>query len=481
MLASQGRRSRADVHGPAQSQAKASAAGESGLPRSAVAWAAFEGFRNPAVVLITIYVFMPYYVAEVAETPVAGQALVATAGQVAGWIVALSAPLLGLLADRLGRRKPPLTATVLAMAPLYAAMWWVMPNGPIGPALFLAIAAGKSVLFAWTEIFHNALLVPAAGRRASEASGLGLALGNLVSVVALVALLWGFALPGVVDWPLVPAAPLFGIDQGLHEHARMSGPVVAVSLLVGLSLILLFVPDAPATGMPLGSAVRAALGDLGKMLGELKREREAAKFLLARMLYVDGKTALLLFGGVLAAGVMGWGTLEMLAYGIILSCLAVAGGFLAAPLDRRLGPKGAVLLAIGVTAVVLGLLLLSGPDRTAGVETGVVPHGLWASPFFTSWQELAYIAIAGVSAVSITAAYASSRTLLTRLVPPKRLGTFFGLYALSGTATMWLGPLLVALGTVWFQSQQGGLAMVLLLLTSGFLMLLTVRAPRANA
>ncbi|MFN7176397.1 MAG: MFS transporter, partial [Thermaurantiacus sp.] len=426
---------------------------------------------------ITIYVFMPYYVAQVAATPVEGQALVATAGQIAGWAVALTAPLMGLLVDRLGRRKPPLTFTVLGMVPLYAAMWWVMPDGPIGAALFLSIVAGKSILFAWTELFHNALLVPAAGARSSEASGLGLALGNLVSVLMLVVLLWGFALPGTVDWGWVPAAPLFGIDQAAHEPARMTGPVVAVSLLIGLSLILLFVPDAPATGMRLGIAARAAMGDLLSMLGELRREREAAKFLFARMLYVDGKTALLLFGGVLAAGVMGWGTLEMLAYGILLSVMAVAGGFLAAPLDRRLGPKGAVLLAIGVTSLVLIALLTSGPDRLAGIVIGPVAHGLWAGPFFTTWPELGFIGIAGISAISITAAYASSRTLLTRLVPTERLGTFFGLYALSGTATMWLGPLLVALGTLWFQSQQGGLAMVLLLLGSGFLMLLTVRAP----
>jgi UMF1 family MFS transporter len=451
------------------------------LPRAAVAWAAFEGFRNPAVVLITIYVFMPYYVASVAASPVEGQALVATAGQIAGWAVALSAPLLGLLVDRLGRRKPPLALVVFAMAPLYAALWWVMPDGPVGPALFLAIAAAKSVLFAWTELLHNALLVPAAGPRASQASGLGLALGNLVSVLLLVFLLWGFALPGTVTWGFVPAVPLFGIDQSAHEHARMTGPIVALSLIAGLSLILLFVPDAPPTGLGLRAAARAALSDLRAMLGELAREREAARFLLARMLYVDGKTALLLFGGVLAAGTMRWGTLEMLAYGILLSCLAVAGGLLAAPLDRRLGPKGAVLLAIGTTALVLVLLLLSGPERIAGVRTGPVPHGLWQAPFFTTWPELGFIAIAGVSAVSITAAYASSRTLLTRLVPPARLGTFFGLYALSGTATMWLGPLLVALGTAWFQSQQGGLAMVLLLLVGGFVLLLPLRVPARPA
>jgi UMF1 family MFS transporter len=430
------------------------------------------------VVLITIYVFMPYYVRSVAETPVAGQALVAQAGQIAGWAVALTAPLIGVVADRLGPRKPALTLAVLAMAPLYAAMWFVTKDGPIPTALFLAIVAGKSVFFAWSEVFHNALLLPAARGAVARTSGLGLALGNAASVAMLVAVLWAFALPGTVDWPFVPAAPLFGLDQATHEPARITGPIVAVSLLFGLALILWGVPDVPATGAGLGAAIRAGLGDLKSMLAELRTEREAARFLLARMLYVDGKTAILLFGGVLAAGTMGWGTLEMLAYGILLSILAVAGGLLGGRLDLALGPKRAVLLEIGVTALALVALLGTRPGQIAWIPVGASP--LHTGPMFRTAAELGFVAIAGLTAISITAAYASSRTLLTTLVPAERVGTFFGLYALSGTATMWLGPLLVAWGTIATGSQQGGFAMVLLLLAAGFATLLFVRPPPSS-
>jgi UMF1 family MFS transporter len=107
----------------------------------------------------------------------------------------------------------------------------------------------------------------------------------------------------------------------------------------------------------------------------------------------------------------------------------------------------------------------------------VDPVPLFDGPMFTTLPELAFIAAAGIGAVSITAAYASSRTLLTQLVRPERAGTFFGLYALSGTATMWLGPMLVAWGTVATQSQQGGFATVLILLGVGFLLLLGVKVP----
>jgi UMF1 family MFS transporter len=447
------------------------------LPAPAWCWAGFEGFRNPAVVLITIYVFMPYYVSTVAASPVEGQALVASAGQIAGWIVALTAPILGVVVDRLGPRKPGLAATVFAMVPIYWAMWWVTPEGPIGTGLFLAMAAMKSALFAWTEVFHNALLIPAAGRQAAKASGLGLALGNAVSVAVLLFVLWAFALPGTVDWGFVPPAPLFGLDQAAHEPARITGPIVAFSLAIGLALILRGVPDAKPSGERLGAALSKGLADLKAMLGELRREPEAAKFLLARMLYADGKTAILLFGGVLASGTMGWGTLEMLAYGIFLSIIAVLGGFVGAWLDEWIGPRQAVLIEIGVTALFLIAFLGTSPTSIAFIP--VAPGApLWDGPMFQTLPEVAFIAMASVTAITITAAYASSRTLLTFLVRPERTGSFFGLYALSGTATMWLGPLLVAVGTTLMQSQQGGFATVLLLLAAGFAILLFVRAPR---
>jgi UMF1 family MFS transporter len=100
---------------------------------------------------------------------------------------------------------------------------------------------------------------------------------------------------------------------------------------------------------------------------------------------------------------------------------------------------------------------------------------LWNGPFFRTLPEWIYLLIGFSNAVFITAHYASSRTLLTRLTPPARTGAFFGVYALSGTATSWLGPLLVYQGTRIFKTQQGGFATITLLLAIGFVGLLFVR------
>ena len=73
-----------------------------------------------------------------------------------------------------------------------------------------------------------------------------------------------------------------------------------------------------------------------------------------------------------------------------------------------------------------------------------------------------------------------SRTALTRLTPPDQTGAFFGVYALSGVATAWLAPGLVALVTGATGSQKLGFAAIIVLLAIGLVGLFFVRGARAD-
>jgi drug/metabolite transporter (DMT)-like permease len=67
------------------------------------------------------------------------------------------------------------------------------------------------------------------------------------------------------------------------------------------------------------------------------------------------------FGGIYAAGTMGWGTLQMLGYGIVLSCAAVVGGLLAPRLDVASKLAAATIPVGQITAarfLVQGALML---------------------------------------------------------------------------------------------------------------------------
>ena len=53
----------------------------------------------------------------------------------------------------------------------------------------------------------------------------------------------------------------------------------------------------------------------------------------------------------------------------------------------------------------------------------------------------------------------------------KNLNQMFGLYAVSGKVTNFLGPVLVASFTTYFESQRAGMASILLFLVIGLLIL----------
>jgi UMF1 family MFS transporter len=270
---------------------------------------------------------------------------------------------------------------------------------------------------------------------------------------------------------------LFGLQRALHQPERVVALMAAGIFALGALPLFLFTPDAQATGVPIVRALREGAGDLWRMVTTVGRYRNAAIFLTARMFYVDGMTAILIYAGVYATGVMGWRALEMLFFGIILSVLAVLGGFVGRWLDAGLGPKRAVQLEIGMSLVGIIAFLGMGPRRILYFWTfDPAAHApLWHGPFFRTLPEWVFLLIGFSNAVFITAHYASSRTLLTRLTPPAQTGAFFGVYALSGTATVWLGSFLVNLGTKVFKTQQGGFATIILLLAVGFIGLLFVR------
>jgi len=446
------------------------------MPRGAWAWSLFQGGRDPYVILITIYIWAPYFTSAVVGDPVKGQALIAMVSTLNSIFIALTAPFLGAAIDRYGARKPLMFAIVALMTPLIFSLWFAKPGGaglPMVASLWIVGLIG--ILFAYCEVVHNAMLMDAAGpRHAPQASGLALSAGNFVSVITLVFCLFAFALPGnpaTASWPLIPDKPLFGLDPLMAEPSRIVAPIAAV-LLAALAIpLFLFTPDAPRSGLRFATALRQGASHLKQTLKGLKDEKDAAVYLFARMLFNDGMTALLIFGGIYAAGVMQWGVLELLAYGILLSIFGVIGGFTGAWLDNLLGPRKAVQLAISGALVCIILQLGMAHDRILFFwPYDVAAHApLWNGPVFTHLPDLVYLVNGFFVAIFVVAHYASSRTLLTRLVPAEKLPSFFGLYALSGTVTVWIGSLLVSIFTALIGTQQGGFVPIAGLLLAGLI------------
>ena len=101
------------------------------------------------------------------------------------------------------------------------------------------------------------------------------------------------------------------------------------------------------------------------------------------------------------------------------------------------------------------------------------------APSFSSAPEIAYLALGGVIGAAAGPLQSASRTLLVALAPRDRLTQMFGLYALSGKLTSFIGPLAVGLVTAVSGSQRIGISVLIAFFVAGIALLLPIRTEKA--
>ena len=409
-------------------------------------WALYDWANSPFTTLVITFVFSTYFQQAVVKEAVEGQALWGYAVAASGLVIAILAPVLGAIADARGRRKPWIFAFTWLCVTGSALLWFAEPS-PAWIGFSLGCVVFASIGFEFGIVFNNAMLpdiVPEErlGRLSGWAWGLGYAGGLAALLLALAVFIW-------------PETPPFGLDKDAAEHVRITGPLVALWLAVFSVPLFLFTPDRPVRAAKIASAVRIGLGDLKRTLSALPANRPVAVFLVAHMIYADGLVTLFAFGGVYAAGAFGLSLPEVILFGIVLNVAAGAGAALFAWLDDWLGSKRVVVLAL------IGLI---GASLVAIAATTI------------AWLWVAGIAIG----IFVGPAQAASRSLMARLTEPDNRAAYFGLYALSGKATAFLGPALVAGVTAASGSQRAGIATIVAFFAIGLMLILRVPEPKRH-
>lgn len=453
--------------------------------RGQFAWAVFDFARSPYLSLVYIFVFPPYFANAIVGDPIRGQEQWSLANTIVGVCVAAFAPLLGAISDRTGPRKPWLIAIVAIMAACCSALWYALPGarGGLSISAILTLIVILASCFQFSEVFYNAMLPSIASpQRVGGLSGLGIAVGNFGTLVALTVMLFGIALPasGVTLGGLLPHTPWFGLDPAQQEHNRIAGPIAGAWLVLFSLPLMLWTPDRAATKIPAGRAVHEGLSQLVLTIRRARQISNVGLYLLARMLYTDGKVAILAYTGIYAAGVFQWDLVAVILFAVMLTPFSICGGLLGGWLDNRLGSKRAIQISIILTCIFIVAAVSISRDQLFFLpyDTAAVAP-LWLLPYFRTLPELMYIAATMVLAASVTAAFCTSRTMMARIAPLSMMNQFFGLYALSGTATGFLGHAAVALFTSIFASQRAGFASTILLLCSGLIVMHWVKEERA--
>jgi UMF1 family MFS transporter len=429
-----------------------------------MSWALFDGTRGPFGSLVQLFIFSAYFATVVIPDPVRGQALWGYANTLAALLVAIGAPIVGAIADVSGRRKPWIAACVCVGVPAMMMLSLATPAMGSGLAWVIVAVVLATASVEYAAIFLNAMLSSIAPRsQIGMLSGLGLSLANLSNVIVLLFFLFAW------NWT---STPLFGLDVSQHEPERVVGPIAGLWWLIFSLPLFLFTPDAPATGVSKLHAIRQGLTSLKNVLPKLRRYRNATRFLIARMVFNEGFIIMMMLTGIYAAGMMHWTPRMLIAQGLINSVCAATAGFVAGWLDRRCGSRLTTIVFVAGCLLTNIVLLTLSPTSVLFFDLSGAPAS--ADALFATPADKVFSATIAATAIFVTAGFASSRALMSKLAPMEMQTEFFGFYALSGTATSFFGPLAIALATTALHDQRGGVAVGVVFLVAGLILLLGV-------
>jgi UMF1 family MFS transporter len=415
------------------------AGGEAGrfvLRPAIAAWCLYDWANSAFPAVITTFVFATYFTQAVAPDPTTGTALWGHALAASGLIIAVLSPLLGAAADAGGQRMPWLAGFTLLSIVAMALLWLAKPS-PDYVLIALVAFALANIGFEMATVFYNALLPDIVQpTHLGRVSGWGWGLGYVGGIVCLSLLLVMF---------VQADRPLLGLDTASLEHVRVAGPFSALwYTLFAIPLFVLVRERRKA--LSFAAALREGLGDLMATLRTLPRHGGIAWFLLAHMIYADGLVTLFGFGAIYAAGSFGMDTAEVIVFGIALNVTAGLGAFGFAWVDDWLGPRRTI--ALGLVA----LIAIGGAMLVIVSKTQFWALGLLLGAFFGPVQ-------------------AASRSYMARLAPADARTQMFGLYAVSGKATAFVGPAVLGWTTLAFDSQRAGMATILVFFLVGLAIL----------
>ncbi|KAB2676454.1 MFS transporter [Brucella tritici] len=436
-------------------------------------WIFFDWAAQPFFTVVTTFIFGPYFISRMAENPEAGQVAWGYGFAAAGFLIAVLSPILGAVADRTGARKPWIAFFAVLKIIGLCLLWFAVP----GANLFWVLCAFSMAMVAaeFSIVFNDSMmprLVPSndIGRVSNIAWGLGY-LGGMIVLIFVVLCLAASPETGTT---IIGMKPLFGLDPVLGEDARITGPLAALWYFVFILPMFLFTPDAER-GEPLRKALRSGFAELKVTLTEARKRSGLVRFLVARMIYQDGVNATLALGAGYAAALFSWTITEIGLFGMVMNVMAIFSCLVASRVDTRIGSKAVVIFSLVLLLLASIGIVSTGRDYTL---FGLMP---FASPttqgLFSSAAEHAYLIYGLMIGAAFGPVQASSRSWFARSIKPEESGRYFGIYALAGRATSFLGPFLVATITALSGSAALGMSVLVIFFAVGLVLIAMTPYP----
>jgi UMF1 family MFS transporter len=163
--------------------------------------------------------------------------------------------------------------------------------------------------------------------------------------------------------------------------------------------------------------------------------------------------------------VLGWSVTQVGVFGILAAVTGAVFAWLGGRADSLFGPRPVIAVCILVlTAVAVGVVFISR-EQVFGLTVG--PE--------SRLPDIAFYVLGALIGAAGGALQSASRTMMVVQADPARMTEAFGLYALSGKATSFIAPLMIAVATTVSGSQQAGIVPLIGLFLIGLVLLAWVR------
>jgi len=364
------------------------------------------------------------------------------ANSIASLVVAVSAPVLGAIADRGGQAKRFLVASALFGAVMVLALHWVGKGEWQWAVTFYVLA---SLGYFWGNVFGDSMLVSVAEPgKLDITSAVGYFAGYLGGGLFLAL---GVAMSLKPEW--------FGLADAAAAVRLLL--VLAALWWALFSLPLLFWVPAPpraAAHIPFGVAAREGLLQFVETFRHIRGYKPVFVFLAAYWVYIDGVNTVIQMAVDYGKSI-GFGTADLILAVLLVQFVGVPAALAAGYLGSRIGPRRAIFIGLAVYVFV----------------------SIYAT-FMT--RPFEFYLVAGMVGLVQGGVQLLSRSYFARLVPPERAGEFFGFYNMLGEFAAIIGPLLVGSVSYLTGSPRLSILSVIVLFAAGAYLLTLVRvsSPR---
>lgn len=374
----------------------------------------FYDFGNSAYAAVVLLAIYSAYFQGVVVGGAEGTRLWGLSVGIAMLVVAIISPFLGSLADFSGTKKRFLFFFT-ALSCLFTAGLFFAEEGRIAVGMIFFILA--EIGYRSAQVFYNGLLPEiAAPEEMGRISGNGWAIGTAGGIICLLIIL-----------PLVVM-----IDSNFI--IRLSMVITAVFFAASAIPIFLWLPErAERRSLPAGESYHTlAFKELRDTFNTTKEFKEFLKFMLAFLVYNDGVIMALDFAAIIGAVLYGLDQTGLIIFVILVQITNVIGAYFFGHAVDKYGSKRA--LSLSILVMILGVIWL----------------------YFNRSLTVFYI-IGGIAGIGMAGIQSISRTMVAMFSPPGKSAKFYGMFAVTGRTSSFIGPavygLIAAEAAIWYQTQ----------------------------